>query len=336
MLVSRISPAPRSAASRAQATASRPSTASGRRRRRRPIASPNARRRLAGRRAAPDASLASIATTTHCEPKTSASSPISSGRASADGVDRDLVGAGVEHRLGVGDRADAAADRERDEDVVGGPAGELDDRLAPLVRGGDVEEDELVGALGVVALGELDRVAGVAQVDEVGALDDPPGVDVEAGDDPLQRHRSGALPARTQPLRAPAPPGAAARSAPGSSLRTRRSSSSRSFAVRLRARPPLRLRDQLREPRALVRLEQRQVAPREQRELGDGEDPKPEHGSSLAIDLAPTDGQRLARLGDRERALVERPADDHAVERRAARARRARAGARASRPRPSR
>ena len=45
-------------------------------------------------------------------------------------VDRDLVGAGVEHRLGVGDAADAAADRERDEDVVGGPPCELDDRVA--------------------------------------------------------------------------------------------------------------------------------------------------------------------------------------------------------------
>ena len=88
------------------------------------------------------------------------------------GVDRDLVGAGVEHRLGVLDRADAAADREGDEDVVGGAPGQLDDRLALLVRGGDVEEDQLVGALGVVALGQLDRIAGVAQADEVGALDD--------------------------------------------------------------------------------------------------------------------------------------------------------------------
>ena len=111
-------------------------------------------------------------------------------------VDRDLVGAGVEHRLGVLDRADAAADRERDEDVVGGAAGQLDDRLALLVRGGDVEEDELVGALGVVALGQLDRVARVAQADEVGALDDAPGVDVEAGDDPLEDHGARGRPSR--------------------------------------------------------------------------------------------------------------------------------------------
>ena len=77
---------------------------------------------------------------------------------------------------------------ERDEHVVGGAAGQLDDRLAPLVGGGDVEEDQLVGALGVVAGRELDRVARIAQTDEVRALDDPPGVDVQARDDALQRH----------------------------------------------------------------------------------------------------------------------------------------------------
>jgi len=95
----------------------------------------------------------------------------------------------VEDRLGVLHGADPAADRERYEDVVGGAAGELDDRLAALVRGGDVEEDELVGALGVVALGQLDRVAGVAQPDEVGPLDDAAGVDVEARDNAFEDHR---------------------------------------------------------------------------------------------------------------------------------------------------
>ena len=54
---------------------------------------------------------------------------------------------------------------------------------AALVRGGDVEEGQLVGALRVVQLGQLDRVAGVAQVLEVDALDHPPGVDVQARDD---------------------------------------------------------------------------------------------------------------------------------------------------------
>ena len=119
------------------------------------------------------------------------------------GVDRDLVGAGVEHGLGVVRRADPAADHERDEHVVGGPPRQLDDRLAPLVRGGDVEEHQLVGALGVVASGQLHRVAGVAQADEVGPLDHPALVHVETGDDALQGHAARVAAARrAQALRA--------------------------------------------------------------------------------------------------------------------------------------
>src|SRR5262249_18631931 len=100
------------------------------------------------------------------------------------GVDRDLVGSGREHGADVLLAAQAAADRERDEDLLGSALGELDDRAAPLVAGGDVEEDELVGPLPVVAGRELHRVAGVAQPDEVDALDHAAAVDVETGDDP--------------------------------------------------------------------------------------------------------------------------------------------------------
>ena len=53
------------------------------------------------------------------------------------GVHRHLVGTGVEHGLRVGRAADPPADRERHEDLVGGAARELDDRVALLVRGGD-------------------------------------------------------------------------------------------------------------------------------------------------------------------------------------------------------
>ena len=69
-----------------------------------------------------------------------------------------------------------------------------------LVRRGDVEEDELVGALGVVALGQLDGVARVAQVDEVRALDDAPGVDVQARDDALEVHGPSVAAARRRLL----------------------------------------------------------------------------------------------------------------------------------------
>src|SRR3712207_9025462 len=44
--------------------------------------------------------------------------------------------------------ADAAADRERHEDLVGRPPGQLDHRRALVGGGGDVEEDDLAGEIG--------------------------------------------------------------------------------------------------------------------------------------------------------------------------------------------
>ena len=99
------------------------------------------------------------------------------------------------------ERAHAAADRQRHEADLGGAAHDVEQDAAVLVAGGDVEEAELVGARLVVGDGALDRIAGVAQVDEVDALDDAAVLDVEAGDDarfqvmaPLLRPgRAGAL-----------------------------------------------------------------------------------------------------------------------------------------------
>ncbi len=65
----------------------------------------------------------------------------------------------------------------------------LQDQVAAVGSGGDVEEGQFVGALFVVATRDLDRIAGVAQLDEVDALDDAPGGDVEAGNDAFgKRH----------------------------------------------------------------------------------------------------------------------------------------------------
>ena len=69
----------------------------------------------------------------------------------------------------------------------------VEEGVAVLVRGGDVEEAQLVGAGRVVDARLLDRVAGVAQVDEVDALDDAAVLHVEAGNDADLEH--GQLPA---------------------------------------------------------------------------------------------------------------------------------------------
>jgi hypothetical protein len=56
------------------------------------------------------------------------------------------------------------------------------------VRGRDVEEHQLVAALLLVAHRQLDRVAGVADVHEVRALDHAALVHVEARDHALEEH----------------------------------------------------------------------------------------------------------------------------------------------------
>src|SRR5204863_386300 len=61
---------------------------------------------------------------------------------------------------------------------------------AVLVRGRDVEEHQLVGALGVIRQGGLDGIAGVAQVEELDALDHAAFLDVEAGNDALGQHHA--------------------------------------------------------------------------------------------------------------------------------------------------
>jgi hypothetical protein len=72
-------------------------------------------------------------------------------------------------------------DGERDEDLLGGAAHHVEHRGPARRRCGDVEERQLVGALGVVDRGEFDRIACVTQILEVDPLDHPAVVDVQAG-----------------------------------------------------------------------------------------------------------------------------------------------------------
>lgn len=96
-------------------------------------------------------------------------------------VDADLVGAGIEQALYIGDLAHAAAHCQGNEDLRGHLLDDGQDEVAPVAGGGDVEEGELVGALLVVAARDLDRIARIGEVDEVHALDDAAGGHVEAG-----------------------------------------------------------------------------------------------------------------------------------------------------------
>jgi hypothetical protein len=83
----------------------------------------------------------------------------------------------------------------------------VQDQVAVVAGGGDVEEGQLVGALLVVAAGDFHRVAGIAQLGEVDAFDDAAGGHVEAGDDAFGEHDSSSSSIRS-------PLSSSARSAP--------------------------------------------------------------------------------------------------------------------------
>ncbi len=174
MLVSRISPAPSSATCRHHATASMPVG------RRPPWVNTS-------HRPGPDC-LASTATTTHWLPNFCAASRTSSGRATAAELMLHLsVPASSSRRMSSVERI-AAADGQRQEHPRRGARHHVQDGVAVLVAGGDVEEAQFVRAGRVIQRGLLDRIAGVAQGDEVHALDDAAVLHVQAGNDSQFQH----------------------------------------------------------------------------------------------------------------------------------------------------
>ena len=98
-------------------------------------------------------------------------------------VDGGLVCAGQEHGAHVVHAAQAAAHGERDEDRVGHGAHDLARDGAAFVRGGDVQENQLIGAFGIVRLRLRHRVARVAQIEEIDAFDHAAIFDIEARND---------------------------------------------------------------------------------------------------------------------------------------------------------
>ena len=105
-------------------------------------------------------------------------------------VQADYVRAGVNRRSRIVFRSNAAADRERQEDLLGDRVDRAGECLATLERRGDVEHDDFVDALDVVAAGKRCRVASVAQLLKLHTFHDLAIADVHAGDDALGQHQA--------------------------------------------------------------------------------------------------------------------------------------------------
>ncbi len=123
-------------------------------------------------------------------PEAAGAAPDEVGGGDGGRVERDLVGPGPQDVAHLGGGPDPAPHRQGHEGAARRPLDDVAQRRPALGRRRDVEEDDLVRALGSVAPGELCGVARVDEVHEPGSLDDPPAGDVEAGDDPHGQHRS--------------------------------------------------------------------------------------------------------------------------------------------------
>ena len=109
------------------------------------------------------------------------------GIANRSRVQRDLVGTSRQNRADVVLGAEPAADREGDEHLIGSALNQIDNGVALFVRGGDIEEYQLVSTLPVIPGCQLHGVTRIAQTNEIHAFHDPPPIDIEARDHPDHR-----------------------------------------------------------------------------------------------------------------------------------------------------
>ena len=103
-------------------------------------------------------------------------------------IKRDLVGTSGNHTAHANDVTKTPADGKGDGHLARRATCEFLGCCTVIARGGDIEENNLVGTLGIVERGQLDGVAGIAQVDEVDALHNAAVFHIHAGNDTFCKH----------------------------------------------------------------------------------------------------------------------------------------------------
>ena len=125
----------------------------------------------------------------HWSPNFSAASLTNSRRLTAALLIETLSAPRSQQGADILDGAHAAADGQRHEAGFRRAPDHIQHDAAIFVGGRDVEKAQFVGAGGVVGDRGFHRIAGIAQIDEVDALDDPAVLDVETGNDADLEHR---------------------------------------------------------------------------------------------------------------------------------------------------
>ena len=103
-------------------------------------------------------------------------------------IKRDLVGTGGNHAAHADDVAKAPTDGKGNGHLARRATCELLGCCTVIARSGDIEENDLVGTLGIVERGQLDGVASIAQVNEIDALHNAAVFHIHAGNDTFCKH----------------------------------------------------------------------------------------------------------------------------------------------------
>ena len=104
------------------------------------------------------------------------------------GVEAGLVGSGIEQAAHIFDAAHATAHGQRNEDLRSHGLDDGQDQVATIAGGRDVQKSQLIRTLGVVACGNFHRVARIAQLQKIDALDHAAAGHVKAGNDAFGKH----------------------------------------------------------------------------------------------------------------------------------------------------
>src|SRR5580704_9687849 len=109
------------------------------------------------------------------------------------GVYGDFIRAGAYYSSSVVQGANSAARGERDCELGGYPADRFQEGGSAVARGGDIQDDQFIGAFGVVTSRQSDGIASVAQANKIHAFDDASPVGIEAGNDPMSEGHATSL-----------------------------------------------------------------------------------------------------------------------------------------------
>ena len=108
----------------------------------------------------------------------------------SSGVKAHLIGTGLQQAGHVGQLMNTTTHGEGDGNGSSHTGHHISEGLAAFVRGSDIEEHELIGALLAVGLAQLHGVTCIAQVYEIDTFDGATVLHIQTGNDTLGKHKN--------------------------------------------------------------------------------------------------------------------------------------------------